>query len=44
MDELGERLLARKTQLKTQFETTGLPIQQTHSMRGAVIAHVGMRH
>ena len=44
MDELGERLLARKTQLKTQFETTGLPIQQTHSMRGAVIEHVGMRH
>ena len=44
MDELGERLLARKTQLKTQFETTGLPIQQTYSMRGAVIEHVGMRH
>ena len=44
MDELGERLMARKTQLKTQFGTTGLPIQQTHSMRGAVIEHVGMRH
>ena len=44
MNELGERLQARKTQLKTQFETTGLPIQQTHSMRGAVIEHVGLRH
>lgn len=44
MDALGERMLARKTQLKTQFETTGLPIQQTHSMRGATIEHIGMRH
>jgi hypothetical protein len=44
MEALGERMQARKRQLKTQFETSGLPIQQTHSMRGVELEHIGLRH
>jgi galactokinase len=44
MDDLGERMQARKQHLKTQFETTGLPIQQTHSMKGVTVEHIGLRH
>lgn len=42
MDELGERMRARKEQLTAQFEAAGLPTPQTHSMKGARIEHLGM--
>jgi hemerythrin superfamily protein len=34
MTELGERLAARKAELKKQFKQTGIPTPQTRSMRG----------
>jgi hypothetical protein len=42
MDALADEMRARKEQLLAQFETAGLPIPQTHSMKGAPVEHVGM--
>lgn len=42
MDALADEMRARKEQLLAQFEAAGLPIPQTHSMKGAPVEHVGM--
>lgn len=43
MDMLGERLRQRKRALLDQFETTGLPVQQIHALKGARVDHLGLR-
>lgn len=42
MDALGDAMRARKAKLIAEFKVDGLPIQQTHSMKGAAVEHVGM--
>lgn len=42
MDALGRQMAVRKDELKAEFEADGLPVQQTHSMKGAPVEHVGM--
>lgn len=42
MDALGREMAARKDELNAEFEADGLPVQQTHSMKGAPVEHVGM--
>ena len=42
MEELGERMRARKAALQSEFEADGLPVQQTHSMKGAPVEHMGI--
>ncbi len=34
MDELGERLAARRAELTKQFKASGIPTPRTRSMRG----------
>lgn len=42
MNALGSAMQARKEQLIAEFKVDGLPVQQTHSMTGAAVEHVGM--
>ena len=42
MDALGEAMRERKAELMAEFEADGLPVQQTHTMKGAPVEHVGM--
>ena len=42
MDALGEAMRARKAELLAEFKADGLPVQQTHTMKGAPVEHVGM--
>ena len=42
MDALGEAMRARKAELLAEFKADGLPVQQTHTMKGATVEHVGM--
>ena len=42
MDALGEAMRERKAELMAEFEADGLPVQQTHTMKGAPVVHVGM--
>ena len=42
MDALGEAMRDRKAELMAEFEADGLPVQQTHTMKGAPVEHVGM--
>jgi hemerythrin superfamily protein len=39
MDNLGDRLLARKKELQAQFKSSGLPPPETRSMKGASLTH-----
>lgn len=42
MDALGDAMRARKAELLAEFKADGLPVQQTHTMKGAPFEHVGM--
>lgn len=42
MDALGDAMRARKAELLAEFKADGLPVQQTHTMKGAPVEHVGM--
>ena len=42
MDALGEAMRARKAELMAEFKAEGLPVQQTRTMKGAPVEHVGM--
>ena len=42
MDALGEAMRARKAELMAEFKADGLPVQQTRTMKGAPVEHVGM--
>ncbi len=42
MDALGDAMRERKAELMAEFEADGLPVQQTHTMKGAPVEHVGM--
>ena len=42
MDALGDAMRARKAELLAEFKADGLPVQQTHTMNGAPVEHVGM--
>lgn len=42
MDALGDAMRARKAELLAEFKADGLPVQQTHTMKGATVEHVGM--
>jgi hypothetical protein len=42
MEALGAEMRARKEELLADFKADGLPVQQTHTMKGAPVEHVGM--
>ena len=42
MAALGAEMRARKEELLADFKADGLPVQQTHTMKGAPVEHVGM--
>ena len=42
MEALGDAMRARKAELLAEFKADGLPVQQTHTMKGAPVEHVGM--
>ena len=42
MDALGDAMRARKAELLAEFKADGLPVQQTHTLKGAPVEHVGM--
>lgn len=42
MEALGDAMRARKAELMAEFKADGLPVQQTHTMKGAPVEHVGM--
>jgi hypothetical protein len=42
MEALGAEMRARREELLADFKADGLPVQQTHTMKGAPVEHVGM--
>ena len=41
-EALGDAMRARKAELLAELKADGLPVQQTHTMKGAPVEHVGM--